>query len=70
MQIFIILLTLSFSILLAQGYEARKIDMHGGKHNSLGGYQQGSFRSTSMGTSMFLDRNSTKNVKVKKDRSN
>lgn len=42
-------------------YGQNKIDMHGGNHNSL--YEKNSFRSSSMGMSALLDRNTSKNTK-------
>lgn len=55
-----IVLSLMTLILLAFGqYETGKIDMHGGKESNAYDKKK-SFRSSSMGLSLFLDKNTSK----------
>ena len=64
MKSLFIFLTITLN-LIAQNYQQGKIDMHGGKYdnyNSIGGYKDGGFGNTK-GLSMYLDKNSTKNLK-------
>lgn len=69
MQIFMLLLTLNLT-LIAQDYPQGKIDMHGGQYdnyNSVRGYKDGGFRQSVGNISNFLDNNSSKTQKKKKD---
>lgn len=72
MQIFMLLLTLSLT-LVAQDYQQGKIDMHGGKYekyNSIGGYKDGGFRRPYENMSKYLDKNSSQTKEKKKNTSN
>ena len=62
MQIFTLLLTLSFSILFAQDYPQGKIDMHGGKYDNyknIGGFKDAGFAKPFGSMSKFLDKNTS-----------
>jgi len=62
MKFILIVITLTCSLLAQNAYSDKKIDMHGGNHNSLTGNSSGGFRSTSMNMSMFLDKNTSKSM--------
>ena len=64
----IIFLSIISSLAISQGdYKQGKIDMHGGNYDSFKSSKKKSFGSSGMGMSMFLDKNSTKNIEKKKD---
>lgn len=70
MRFMIACIVLYTSLLGQNAYSDRKIDMHGGNtnlydnYNSIGGYKGGEFRK-SLGRSILLDKNSTKNITTK-----
>ena len=71
MKFILVLIALGIYSLAQNNYSDKKIDMHGGNYDSLSGYSSGGFHNTSMGMSMFLDKNASKNttkqnVKIKK----
>ena len=69
MQIFMLLLTLSLT-LVAQDYQKGKIDMHGGQfdnYNSIGGYKGGGFRQAFSSMSKHLDKNTSKTKEKTKE---
>lgn len=66
MKTVLILTTLTLSLLAQNTYSDKKIDMHGGNYNNIGGYSSGSFRNSGMDMSMFLDKNSSKNMTKQK----
>ena len=49
-------------------YQSGKIDMHGGKDSYLYGNKKSSFTKGSMGMSMFIDNNASKNATRKKEK--
>lgn len=55
----VIFICMLSSLASTQEYEKGKIDMHGGKYNSLTGYKASSFEATSMNSLLLRDKNTT-----------
>lgn len=64
-----VLILIAFSVSVFAQYETGKIDMHGGKEAKVYDKKKG-FRNTSMGLSLFLDKNISTQDKKKKKSSN